>query len=236
MKVVISIGGSLLTRELTAENFRKYVDVFKRLADDKHELVIVSGGGKVCREYRDVARGLGADNEMMDWVGIMATHLNASTLIAGLKAAGVDVYWIKLKPEEMAFEEVQHFFGKRVIVAAGYAPGHSTDYDSALFARAVKADLLINASNIDGVYTADPKKDPGAKRIGKMSYDEFIGILEKNEQAPGEYRLFDLAAAHIIKEDSIRTIMIDGKDPNEILAAVEGKHGGTTIGKTERAE
>ena len=222
MKVVISLGGSLLTREMTAENFKKYAEVLKRLKRMGHKLIVVCGGGKVCREYRDIAKELGATYEIMDWIGIQATHMNAFTLIAAL---GENAYPLSLR----TIEEVKEHFNDKILVCGGYLPGCSTDYDAALFAEAVKADLLINATDVDGVYSADPDKDPNAKKFDKLSYDEFEKIILQNPQVPGEYRFFDLKATRLIKKARIKTIFIDGRDPEEIVRAVEGKHRGTIV-------
>jgi uridylate kinase len=223
LKVVISVGGSLLTKELTPANFRKYADVLKRLKKNGHKLIIVCGGGKVCREYRDVAKELGGKHELLDWIGIQATHMNALTLIAAL---GEDAHPISLRTPE----EVERNFDDKILVCGGNLPGCSTDYDAALFAEIVKADLLINATDVDGVYSADPDKDPNAKKFEKLSYEEFEKIMLKNPQIPGEYRFFDLKATRLIKKARIKTVFIDGRDPEEILKAVEGKHNGTVVG------
>ena len=222
MKIVISIGGSLLTRELTPENFKKYADILKRLKSKGHKLVVVCGGGKVCREYRDVAKQLGGDNVLLDWIGIEATHLNALTLIAAL---GEDAHSISLR----TVQEVKKHFNDRIIVTGGNLPGSSTGYDAALFAESINADLLIKATDIDGVYSSDPDKDPNAKKFDRLSHDEFLKIIEQNPQRPGEYRLFDLKATKLIRKTKIKTIFIDGNDPEEIIRAVEGKHNGTVI-------
>jgi uridylate kinase len=192
----------------------------------------VCGGGKVCRDYRDVAKAAGADWLALDWIGTVATHLNASTFAASFSGYGDlknKVHWIQLKSERAAVAEFKKYFGKRLVIGAGYEPGHSTDYDSSIFAAAVKADLLVNASNVDGVYTADPKKDSNARKLPKLTYDGFLRILRQNEQVPGEYRLFDLSAAKIIKKAKIKTIFVDGRDPDEIARAVAGNHNGTTV-------
>ncbi len=225
MKVVISLGGSVLTKELTAEHFKKYLAVIKKLAE-KHKLIVVIGGGRVCREYQKVARELGADHNQTDFIGIMATHLNASTFAAGL---GTMAHLVAYKAQKDAAEEVKKNFGKKIIICAGYEVGESTDHDSALFGSLVNADLIINASNVAGVYSEDPKKNPNAKKFDKLSYDEFLKIIQMNPQIPGEYRLFDLKAAKSIKKSKIKTILIDGNDPNEIIKAVEGQHNGTVI-------
>jgi len=223
MKLVISLGGSLLTRELTPENFKRYADVLKRLKGEGHKLIVVCGGGKICREYRDIAKELGGDNILLDWIGIEASHMNAFMLIAAL---GNDAHPVTLR----TVEEVKKHFNDKILVCGGNLPGCSTGYDAALFAEAIKADLLIKASDIDGVYSADPDKDPNAKKYDRLSHDEFLKIIEENPQIPGEYRLFDLKATKLIKEANIKTIFIDGTDPEEIVRTVEGKHHGTVVG------
>ncbi len=222
MKIVISLGGSLLTKELTHENFKKYADVLRKLKNKGHKLIVVCGGGKIAREYRDVAKSFTKDNVLLDWIGIQATHMNALTLIAAL---GKDALSVSLRTPE----EVKKNFKDKFLVCGGNLPGCSTDYDAALFAEAVKADLLINVTNVDGVYSDDPNKNPNAKKFDKLTHDEFLKIIEKNPQKPGEYRLFDLKATKLIKKNKIKTIFIDGNDPEEIIKAVEGKHHGTII-------
>jgi uridylate kinase len=222
MKIVISLGGSLLTKELTPENFKKYADVLKKLKKQGHKLVVVVGGGKVCREYRDIAKNFTSDNTLLDWIGIQATHLNAFTLIAAL---GKDAHPVSLR----TVDEVKKNLKDKILVCGGNVPESSTGYDAALFAEAIKADLLIKASDIDGVYTADPDKDLNAKKFDRLTHDEFLRIIEKNPQIPGEYRLFDLKATKLIKKNKIKTVFIDGNNPEEIIRAVEGKHHGTII-------
>ena len=226
MKIVISVGGSLLTKELTANNFKKYADVLLKLRDKGHDLIIICGGGKICRDYRDIGKGFTKDVDLLDFIGIMATHLNASTLVTAL---GDDGYLIKWKSLEQAKKEVKEHFGKKILVGGGYDVGSSSDFDATAFAEVVEADLLINATNIDGVYTADPKKYPNAKKLPKLNHEQFEKIILQNPQTPGEYRLFDLPAAKLIKKMKLKTIFIDGNDPEEIIRAVESDHNGTII-------
>lgn len=225
MRIVISMGGSLLTKDLSAENFQKYADVFMYLKDLGHKLIVVCGGGKVCRDYRDIGKALGGDNDQLDFIGMMATHINAATLAAAIKGS----HLIKPMSLEEATKEVGKNFGKKILVGAGYRVGNSTDYDAAVFAEAIKADLLINASNVDGIYTADPKKDRGATKLDRVSYDEFERIMGQNEQVAGEYRFFDLPATKLIKKARIKTVFINGNDPDEIKRAVDGTHHGSIV-------
>lgn len=223
MKIVISLGGSLLTRELTSENFKKYADILKKLKKEGHKLVVVCGGGTVCRQYRDIAKKFTSDNILLDWIGIQATHLNAFTLIAAL---GKDAHPVSLK----IVQEVKKNFKDKILVCGGNVPGSSTGYDAALFAEAIRADLIIKASDVDGVYSTDPDKNPHAKKFDKLTHEEFLKIIEQNPQMPGEYRLFDLKATKLIKKNKIKTVFIDGRDPEEIIRAVSGKHDGTEVG------
>jgi uridylate kinase len=222
MKIVISLGGSLLTRELTPENFKKYADVLKRLKNKGHKLVVVCGGGKTAREYRDIAKKFTDDNILLDWIGIQATHLNSFTLITAL---GKDAYPLSLRTTQ----EVKKNFNDKILVCGGNIPESSTGYDAALFAEAIKADLLIKTSDVGGVYSADPDLNPKAKKYDRLTHDEFLKIIEKNPQIPGEYRLFDLKATKLIKKNKIKTVFIDGSHPEEIVRAVEGKHHGTLV-------
>ncbi|MBU5537603.1 MAG: UMP kinase [Candidatus Aenigmatarchaeota archaeon] len=226
MKIVISLGGSVLTKELTMEHFKKYIDTVKLLAK-KHKLILVIGGGKVCREYQKIGKQLGGQSKRLDFIGIMSTHINASTFVCGLGDKGYLVTW---KPLKNTINEIGKNFGKKIIVCGGYDAGTSSDYDAAYFAKLVKADLLVNVSNVSGVYSEDPKINPNAKKFDKLSHDEFLKIIQKNAQIPGEHRLFDLKAAKLIKKYKIKTILIDGNNPDEIIKAVEGNHSGTVVG------
>lgn len=213
----------MLTRSLTPRNFGKYVKVLKKLKAEGHKLVVICGGGRVCRIYQRIAKAFGASNVLLDEIGIKATHLNAMTLIACL---GNDAYPKVLKTPK----EVKRLLGKKILVCGGNLPGCSTDYDAALFAEEISADLLINATDVDGVYSSDPKKDPNARKFERLSYKRFRKVLSKLEQAPGKYALFDLKAVDIIERAGIKTIILDGRDPRNILKAVEGKRVGTIVG------
>ena len=228
MKVVISLGGSLLTRDLGAENFESYAGALKELWRMGHQLAVVCGGGKTARGYQEIAKEMGAEPRMLDRIGVLATHLNALLLITSLGEAA----------DERIFKrasDVKRHFGGRILVGGGYLPGCSTDYRAALFARAVGADLIVNATDYGGVFDKDPGKYSDARQYDNLSFEEFEEIIkERFEQRPGDYGLFDLKATRFIRKNGIRTIIIDGTDPREIIRAVEGGHGGTVIGYSSR--
>ena len=225
MKVVISLGGSLLTRELSAATFRKYAKAIKKLTRNGHRLIVVCGGGKTARGYQEMARELDANSRVLDKIGILATHLNALLLIASL-GNEADEHIVKRA------SEAKRYFKDRILVGGGYLPGSSTDYRAALFAKAIEADLIVNATDYGGVFDMDPRKHPEARKYDHLGFKDFEKIIiERFEQKPGDYGLFDLKATRLIKKYGITTIILDGRDPEEIVRGVEGGHSGTVVGR-----
>ena len=115
-------------------------------------------------------------------------------------------------------------------IGGGHKPGTCTDFLTVQFAEAMDADLIINATDIDGVYDKNPKTHPNAKKLTELTFETLETIIKENtRQAPGEYGLFDLAAVKLSKEIKIPVIIIDGTDPQEVARAIQGKHSGSTI-------
>ncbi len=223
MIVSISLGGSLLTREQTPEIFRKYADVLRRLKERGHTIIVVCGGGKPARDWIGLARELGADAYTQDRLGIHATHLNALLLISAL---GPDAH-----PHiHRRGSEIKRNLDDRILVGGGHLPGSSTDFRAVLFAEAACADLIINATDVDGVYDKNPEKHPDAVKLERITFSQLERIILDNaEQTPGEYGLFDLKGVRRAKKLKMPVIFIDGTDPEEILRAVEGTHKGTEV-------
>lgn len=223
MRVSISLGGSLLTRDLSAETLRRYAQALRKLRKKGHILVVVCGGGRPAREYIGIARELGASPPVRDRLGILATHLNALLLIAALgDAADPRVH--------RRSDEVRRHLGDRILVGGGHLPGSSTDYRAALFARAMGADLIVNATDYGGVFDKDPSRHRDAKQFRNLTFRQLEEIIKARfGQAPGDYGLFDLKATRLAKRLGIPVIFIDGTDPEEIIRAVEGGHSGTVV-------
>ena len=223
MKVSISLGGSLLTRDMSPENYRRYARVLKELKDEGHQLVVVCGGGRPAREFISIARGLGADSSLQDRLGILATHVNALLLIAAL---GPDAH----PHVHRRRSEIKRNLGDKILVGGGHLPSSSTDYRAVLFAEAMGADLVVNATDVNGVYDKNPEKHPDAVKLDRITFSRLEEIImESTEQSPGEYGLFDLKAVKLARRLKIPMVFVNGTDPEEIMRAVEGSHGGTEI-------
>lgn len=224
MKIVVSVGGSVLARTLIPEKFLNYATALKELSRD-NTLFIVTGGGQAAREYIRVARQLGADESTCDLIGIELTRLNARLLIAALG----DVAYHDV-PQNYKEAKTASICGK-IIVMGGVIPGQTTDAVSAILAEYIGADLLINATSIDGVYTSDPKKNKNARKFETMTPQQLIEVVMKTEMVAGANSPIDLLAAKIIERSNINTIVLNGENPEDIVSAVRGKHSGTVIGK-----
>jgi len=222
--VVISVGGSILTQGKDDITFiRKLAKVLIGKTAN-HKLYVVTGGGRVAREYIRIGRELGASETYLDEIGIEVTRLNARLLITAL---GDHAYHVPAK----TIEEALHA-GKthQIVVMGGLHPGFTTDAVSAMIAERVNAARLVNATSVAGVFTSDPKKDPRAKMFKKMTFDELIRIVDKSEHEAGPNIVFDPLAAKIVKRSGIRTLVCDGRNLPVLMSAIDNKDfTGTTI-------
>jgi len=220
MKIVLSLGGSVFIKNFDANRIRRFAEVIDRVAED-HKMFVVVGGGKIARDYISVARELGADNTFCDYIGINVTRLNAMLLCSALKKAP------KIIPKDFieAYELSKNY---DVIVMGGTFPGHTTDATSALLAEFIGADLFLNATSVDGVYTDDPKRNPNAKKLNKISAKDLVKIVAKYEASAGASFVLDLLAAKIIERSKIKTIIFLG-EPENIEKAIRGENIGTIV-------
>jgi uridylate kinase len=111
----------------------------------------------------------------------------------------------------------------------GLTPGHSTNAVAAIAAETIVADLFINATDVDGVYTTDPSKDPKAKKLDEVTLERLNEILSKTDISAGEYDLMDPLALRIIQRSKIPTVILDGRAPSNVLKALQNERTGTRV-------
>jgi len=226
MVTVISLGGSIVAPDGVDEQFLKgFVGLIRSFIenDEKQRFIIVVGGGGPARAWQKAYRSISPStkNDEADWIGIMATRLNARLL----KAVMGD--WCT---QEVVTDptQVEPFIG-RVLVAAGWKPGFSTDYDAVLLAERFQAPMVINLSNIEKVYTADPKKDPSAKALDHISWAEFKAMVG-DEWAPGANVPFDPVASRHAAKIGLKIVCAAGKNLENLEKILCGRDFvGTTI-------
>ncbi len=232
MLVVISVGGSILAKDLNPKRFISYANALDALAKE-HRLVVVTGGGVAARDYINVARSVGANEVACDFIGIEVTRLNAQLLISAL---GNNAF---PEPPRTYKEAEAALTSGKIVVMGGVIPGQTTDAVSAILAEYLGADMMLIATSVDGVYSADPTTNPDAVKFEKMTAKELVNIVMSTEMKAGSKSPVDPLAAKIIERCNIETIVMDGNDPvavSEVIMQegvesepVTGVHLGTRI-------
>ena len=224
MRVVISIGGSILAPELDSDRVAAHAEVIESLAAAGCEIGVVVGGGGVARDYITAARDLGANEVQLDQLGIDVTRINARLLISALGPSA--------KPAPATDYDAAGDALRRgdISVMGGITPGQTTDAVAAAFAEYVGADLLVYATSTDGVYDADPEADPEAVKYTTMSPTELVDLIVPMSRDAGASAPVDILAAKLLERSGMRTVVLDGSEPSNIESAVlEGSHTGTDV-------
>jgi uridylate kinase len=224
MKVVVSIGGSVLAPDSGPSRVSEHAAVIEQLEDEGCTVAAVVGGGAIAREYIGTARELGANEIALDEIGIAATRLNARLLIAALGDRAV-------QEPPTSYEEASAALRRgEVCVMGGVVPAQTTDAVSAALAEYVNADLLVYATSVPGVFTADPNETDDAEHLPELSAEELVDVISDIEMAAGSSAPVDILAAKVIQRSGMRAIVLDGTTPENVLEAVRhGRHDGTDI-------
>lgn len=221
MILVYSLGGSVLASQDPA-GLKRYAETLGAIASENQVYVVV-GGGALARECIKRARGVGASEALCDSIGILATRMNATLLAAAL--AGSAPFRVPESYDDALEASKTH----RIVVMGGVSPGQTTDAVAALIAEYARADLLVIATSVNGVYTSDPEKDPGAAKISKMSAEDLARMMSQLELKAGSRSPVDPLAAKIIERSLIPTVVVDGRDVANLIRAIDGTHNGTEI-------
>jgi uridylate kinase len=229
LNTVISLGGSIVSPEKPdsefLKSFKALIEAFLE-SDPQRRFILVIGGGGAARTwqqaYRDVCSGEVVSNETADWIGVMATRLNAELIRAIMGAYCVES--VVTDPTQITS------FSGRILVAAGWKPGFSSDNDAVLLAERFNTDTVINLSNIAQVYTADPKLDPDAMPLSRISWTGFRAIVG-NEWIPGKNIPFDPIASRHAAKLGLKVICAAGHDMENLKKLLSGEPFiGTVIG------
>lgn len=223
---VLSLGGSIVAPEKVDVEFltRFKASIAGYLEERKDaRLILTVGGGAPARIYQDAARKISPSSsaEELDWLGIRATHLNGA-LVRAVFSEYVE--------NELVTDPTGDFsFDGRILVAAGWKPGFSTDTDAVYLARKFGAKTVVNLSNIKKVYTDDPRKNPDAKPLDHISWDDFIAMVGET-WTPGKNTPFDPIASQIARKEGMRVICMDGRNIENLMAMLSDRpFEGTTI-------
>ncbi|MFA6184459.1 MAG: UMP kinase [Parcubacteria group bacterium] len=220
--IVISLGGSLIFPEKINSDFIiKFKTIIEEEIDKGYRFVIITGGGKIARNYIQAAAEVGnIDSEERDWLGIHATRMNAHFIKTVFKKYAHP----RINKNPRTKEDVKEHFasGEKVMVAAGWRPGWSTDYVATILAQRFEAEKLINLSNITYLYNKDPNKFNDAKKIEKISWTEFRKIVGETWD-PGMNAPFDPIASKLAQENNLEVAIIGGSHLENMQNYIEGK-------------
>jgi uridylate kinase len=220
LKIVLRIGGSILGSPPDGEVMASYAAAVMKALKKGHKVAIVVGGGSVARQYIEAAKKMELNHRQQDLVAIQASRLNAR--LVGMKLGFPDV------PTTIS-AAVTRVSRDGVVVMGGLRPGITTDTVATLLAEAWHSDVIIKASNQEGIYTADPLMHRGARLLPKVSYPKLVEILG-GRHAPGIHSIVDPVAVERIAKNKIKLVVVNGDDPENVLSAIQGKDVGTTVG------
>ena len=230
-RIVLKLSGEAMQERGGRDNIsttvvREIAQRIKEVRDLRVQVSIVIGGGNIWRGLSASNRGM--DRTTADYMGMLATVINALALRSALDQMGVETRVqtaIDMRNVAEPFilgRAIRHLeLGRVVIFAAGTGnPYFSTDTTAALRASEIRADVILKATKVDGVYDRDPKKHPDAQRFDRLTFGE---ALAKRLQ------IMDSTAFSLCMDNNIPILVFDMNNPSNIRDAVLGRKVGTLV-------
>ena len=229
-RILLKLSGESLAGEnkqgIDTERLNQYAEQVKAIAQRGVQIGIVIGGGNIFRGLSGAQRGF--DRVKGDQMGMLATVINALALQSALEAIGQPVRVLT----SIRMEPIGDFYspakaqrlldkGNVVILAGGTgAPYFTTDTGSSLRALEIKADVMLKGTRVDGIYTADPEKDPKATKFNEITYDEVI--------ARG-LKVMDMTAIVMCKDNGLPIYVFNMDQHGNLARVIDGEQIGTLV-------
>jgi len=229
-RILLKVSGEVLMGDQAFGIDLKTLDLVARdiaeVVASGLELCLVVGGGNIFRGLSMAGRGM--ERASADYMGMLATVMNALALQAALEKIGIHTRVQSAIPMDAVCEPyirrraLRHLEkGRVVIFAAGVgAPFFTTDSGAALRAAEMGVDALFKGTSVDGVYTADPKKEPGAERYDQLSYLEVLAQ---------DLRVMDASAISLMRDNAIPIVVFSIRERGNLMRVLHGKGVFTTI-------
>jgi uridylate kinase len=223
MRIVLRMGGSVIASPINPSLIREYGAVLTDLRKRGHEFVVVVGGGKLAREFIAAAKEIGLDEASQDEIAISVSRVFAQLVLKNLGRDGC-------RSVPSTLQEASEYLAQRkVVVMGGLKPGMTTDTVAALVAEEVGANLIIKASDLDGVYDKDPKVHSDAVKFDRLSFEDLPNVFSEVKHRAGIHQIIDPEAVKILVRSRIPLAVVNGFTVQNVLLAVEGKPVGTLI-------
>lgn len=223
MKILIRVGGSVVATPINTSLIEKYVEILKELKMKGHGVVVVVGGGALARDFIQIAKELGLEEKDQDDLAISVSRVFAQLFIKALRKISCDKVLLSVE------ESVKCLERGKIAVLGGLKPGMTTDTVAALIAEKINADMLIKATDQEGVYNKDPRKYPDAVKLDKLTFEELVEVLAEKKHRAGIHQILDPEAIKVLKAKRIKLLVLNGYKPENIMLALEGKNIGTII-------
>jgi uridylate kinase len=223
MRIVLRIGGSVVASPLNAELMGKYSSLLMGLRRSGHEMAVVVGGGVLAREFIKAAKNLGLNEKTQDEIAISVSRVYAQLLLKKLGESACKNVPLTVREAAKCLRE-----GK-IAIMGGLKPGMTTDTVAALIAEKINADLLIKATDQEGVYDRDPRKYADATKLEHLSFQDLSRVFAEDRHKAGIHQIIDPEAVTILIRKKVRVVIVNGFKPENVLAIIKGKHIGTTI-------
>ncbi len=229
-RVLLKLSGEALMGNqkygIDPEILGKYAQEIKAIADKGVQLAIVIGGGNIYRGMQ--AESMGIDRVQGDYMGMLATVINSMALQSALEKVGLYTRLMSGINLEQVCEPfirrraVRHLEkGRIVIFGAGTGnPYFTTDSAASLRAIEINAEAVLKGTRVDGIYTADPEKDPTATRFSNITFKD---VYEK------KLNVMDMTAFTLCRENGLPIIVFDMNKPGNLLKIIEGQDVGTLV-------
>jgi uridylate kinase len=221
---VLSLGGSLVVPDGIDVGFvKRFRSFILSQVRSGRKFVVIVGGGKTARRYQRAGGAIvRMKKEDLDWIGIHASRLNAQLLLSSIERYAHPRLVTSLQDAPKKLRE-------SVLVAAGFVPGSSTDLRAVQLGKLYKAKTILNLSNIDWVYSDDPRTHPKAKKIQAMTWVAFRKKFGTRWD-PGANVPFDPVASRLAQKQKMRVIITRGDNFKNLRDIITGrKHTGTIL-------
>lgn len=223
MRLVVRVGGSVVASPFNPELMREYVGLLLDLKRQGHAVACVVGGGSLSRELIRAAKSMGLGEAAQDEVAISVSRLVAQLFVLKLGEAGAGCVPTVVEDAAKLVE------GGKVVVMGGLKPGMTTDTVAAMLAECIRADLLVKATDQDGIFNRDPRKFPDAHLLDSLRFDDLGKLFEADRHRAGIHQILDPEAVRLLQKRRVKTVVVNGSKPGNVLLAVEGRRVGTVI-------
>jgi len=223
LRLIIRIGGSIVASPLNPTLMNRYAELLQDLKRRSHSVAAVVGGGSLSRELIRTAKAMGLSEPYQDEVAISISRVMAQLLALRLGKSGSLAVPTTIRDAANLFEK-----GK-IVVMGGLKPGMTTDTVAAILADRVNADLLVKATDQEGIYNHDPRKFPDARKLDSLSFNDLSKLFEADRHKAGIHQIVDPEAVRTLQKKKIKTVIVNGFNPENVLFAVKGEKVGTII-------